>query len=92
MEETKKKERRAFTKKQEEILNEMFKTNFSNYYTAVEEVFNEKQEWMTELFFDVQFCLNVLLQDEALAKFYEKCKKDYYEQIQENNSLESKGE
>ena len=80
MEDNNKKGRRPFTKKQEEILNEMFRTNFTNFHDNINEIFNEKQEWLTEVFFDIQFCLNVLLQDENLAKFYEKCKKEYYEQ------------
>ena len=85
MEESKKKERRPFTKKQEEILNEMFKMNFENYYASLENIFNSEKEWMTELFFDVQFCLHMLLQDEETAKFYEKCKKDYEEQLNKDN-------
>ena len=60
----------------------MFSTNFANFHDNINEIFNEKQEWLTEVFFDIQFCLNVLLQDENLAKFYEKCKKEYYEQVE----------
>lgn len=37
-------------------------------------------ETVRELSFDVNFCLEILKQDEDIAKFYEKCKKRFEEQ------------
>jgi hypothetical protein len=45
------------------------------------ELINNLTDTIRDLSFDVNFCLALLKEDEEIAKFYDRCKKRYDEQI-----------